>query len=161
MVVCLGLRCRFRMGALRRRLFSLVMGWIGTLAPAVCILQYELATAMPWKEEMMLSGRGSWKRSQHFSWNAGWGLACTVVGSQAWPTSVVFDREPSWTFHVWVWSSAWGGGRGLSLLSCITLTGNCLLWGKFKADACRKRVGFKRLICSWCLLRHCFFFPDG
>lgn len=98
------------------------------------------------------------EENQRFSWNADPGLACAVVGSEAWPTSVVFDQEPGWTFCVCVWLSAWRGGRGLSPLSCISLTGNCLPWGESKADACHKRVGFKRLMRSWCLLRHCGFF---
>lgn len=97
-------------------------------------------------------------REPTFQLKCGPGARLRVVGSETWPTSVVFDQEPGWTFRVCVWSSAWRGGRGLSPLSCISLTGNCLPWGESKADACHKRVGFKRLICSWCLLRH-FFFP--
>lgn len=42
-VVSLGLRCRFWRRPLRR-LFSLV-GWTGTLAPEMCIPQYEMAIA--------------------------------------------------------------------------------------------------------------------
>lgn len=126
----------------------------------MCVLHYELTTAMPWDEEVMPSGRGSWKASQCFSWNAELWLACTLVGSKAWPTGVVFDWGPSWTFQVCVWSLAWRGGGALSLLSCISLTGNCLLWGESKADACHEWVGFKRLIHTQCLLRHFFFFPQ-
>lgn len=57
----------------------------------MCIPQCKLPLAMPWKEEM-LSGRGSWKGRQHFSWDADQWLGCSVVGSEAWPTSVVFNQ---------------------------------------------------------------------
>lgn len=94
MVQYLGRWCRFWMGALRRRLFCLVV-WIGTLAPEMCILQYELAIVMPWKEEMMPSGRGSWKGSQLFQ------LKC-------WPRAhLCCGRTQSLSHLCCPWLGAW------------------------------------------------------
>lgn len=145
------------MRVLRKRLFNL-LDWIVPLAPKMCIPQCKLPLAMPWKEEMMLSGKGSWKGSQHFSWNADHWFGCKplfVLGSKAWASSVVFNQVqvgPS------CWCLIFGVGR------CKRFSSP--LMHRFSLETCLEVMcvtgepsGFRRLIHSWGLLRHCFFSP--
>lgn len=145
------------MRVLRKRLFNL-LDWIVPLAPKMCIPQCKLPLAMPWKEEMMLSGKGSWKGSQHFSWNADHWFGCKplfVLGSKAWASSVVFNQVqvgPS------CWCLIFGVGR------CKRFSSPLMHRFSWRLSAWRWCVSQENLLASggWYILEVCLdtvFFP--